>query len=459
MAAIEMRVSPMGIDAQMGKGNSNQADGNLSFSALLTQMQQSSMLMNSNEALDLPLPEGIQEGSIELLNLPEMDEEDIENLMDSMLQVLTGLVPVIPDPTIKANAALMEDNLSSLLGVQEGMEDSGWMKKEFQTFFTQFTNLLRDLQQKGISLPQNVMQNIQQWEEMVQSYPQMAQLSNGQTEMIGSQLGKEMVTPDQQKVQSNGKPTDDPFNTNLLTKPGEGSLHGRRDGVIEPKTAAVLNPFRTSIANASEQVISTTAAETSLEEMNPDRSKMNHPIPTVPLSTAGFLRMAQIQPTAGQEMIHRENFVQDTMDFLISKMKITHLTGGSEARVTLYPEHLGQLDIKISIQQGQMIAQFITDTATGRDLVESQLASLRASLQQQGIQVDKLEVYQSNDSSFLNQQGQPQQKSGENKQYQQSGSNSEIRIDEEIADAGLDLSAYGADSTRDQVDNNIDFTA
>lgn len=94
-----------------------------------------------------------------------------------------------------------------------------------------------------------------------------------------------------------------------------------------------------------------------------------------------------------------ENFSKDMGDFLVGKFDIIKLHGVSEARISLYPEHLGQVDVKITMQNGQMVAQFITEHGFAKDSLEQQMSQLRAALQSQGIQVSKLEVTQSADLS------------------------------------------------------------
>ncbi|WP_182301525.1 flagellar hook-length control protein FliK [Cohnella cholangitidis] len=68
--------------------------------------------------------------------------------------------------------------------------------------------------------------------------------------------------------------------------------------------------------------------------------------------------------------------------------------GTSEAKLTLTPEHLGQVDIRIVMQNGQLTAQFVTENPAARDLLENQMSQLRAALNGQGLQVERLEVVQ-----------------------------------------------------------------
>lgn len=102
------------------------------------------------------------------------------------------------------------------------------------------------------------------------------------------------------------------------------------------------------------------------------------------------------QPKAAltQSPVSSESFVSDMSRFVLSGFKTGALNGLSEARLSLTPETLGHVDVKIALQNGQLVAQFAAQTITGKEMIESQLAQLRAALQQQGIQVEKLEVVQ-----------------------------------------------------------------
>jgi flagellar hook-length control protein FliK len=94
-----------------------------------------------------------------------------------------------------------------------------------------------------------------------------------------------------------------------------------------------------------------------------------------------------------------ENFAKEVSGFLVGKFDIVKLQGLSEARISLYPEHLGQVDVKITMQNGQMVAQFVTEHLLAKESLEGQMSQLRAALQAQGIQVTKLEVTQNSSLS------------------------------------------------------------
>jgi flagellar hook-length control protein FliK len=101
-----------------------------------------------------------------------------------------------------------------------------------------------------------------------------------------------------------------------------------------------------------------------------------------------------------------EQFAKEMTNFVVSKLDFVKLNGMTEAKISLYPEHLGQVDIKITMQNGQLVATFMTEHAGAKGLLEQQMSQLRASLQTQGIQVEKLEVTQNQSlESHMHQEG------------------------------------------------------
>jgi flagellar hook-length control protein FliK len=129
--------------------------------------------------------------------------------------------------------------------------------------------------------------------------------------------------------------------------------------------------------------------------------------------------LASAVPTLGKailpDQVPVQQFAQQIEKFLVKQFLLTQGNGTSEAKLTLNPEHLGQVDIRIIMQNGQITAQFMTDNAMARDLLDNQMSQLRSALHGQGLQVDRLEVVQqpstSSNASFL-QQEQRQPNSG-----------------------------------------------
>ncbi|ETT73892.1 flagellar hook-length control protein [Paenibacillus sp. FSL R7-277] len=129
-----------------------------------------------------------------------------------------------------------------------------------------------------------------------------------------------------------------------------------------------------------------------------------------------------------------QQFAQEMNTFISGKLEIVKKGGVAEATITLFPENLGQVDVKISMQNGNLVAQFVTQHAGTKDMLEQQMSQLRLALQSQGLQVERLEVTQNNSSPQSQWTGGQGQQTGAGGQQQ--GRRSRER-QEESADAVL----------------------
>ncbi|MBU5441767.1 flagellar hook-length control protein FliK [Paenibacillus sp. MSJ-34] len=146
--------------------------------------------------------------------------------------------------------------------------------------------------------------------------------------------------------------------------------------------------------------------------------------------TAGqlSLRTGDHVQVKAPEAVNANNVPQDMTRFIVKQMSFAKLHGMSEAKISLYPEHLGQVDVKITLQNGQLVASFVTERAAARELLENQMVQLRAALQAQGLQVEKLEVTHNENLSsqlFQEQRQQHREQQASEQQNKKRGANVE----------------------------------
>lgn len=150
---------------------------------------------------------------------------------------------------------------------------------------------------------------------------------------------------------------------------------------------------------------------------------------TAPLTAARVPTMQQVPV---------DQFVQEMNKFVFRSFQITQLNGVSEAKISLVPEHLGQVDIKLTMHNGHLTATLVAETMMGREVLEQQLGQLRAVLQGQGIQVEKLEVTtQANASStpFFRDQDHSQG----SRQFEQRSQSDASKFEDDAVDFGHEL--------------------
>ncbi|GIP33070.1 flagellar hook-length control protein FliK [Paenibacillus sp. J2TS4] len=154
------------------------------------------------------------------------------------------------------------------------------------------------------------------------------------------------------------------------------------------------------------------------------------------------------QPVLPQEPIPADRFAGEMSRFVLRSFTTGASDGFSEARLSLYPEHLGHVDVKLTMHNGQLTAQFLAHTMLGKETLEAQLSQLRLQLQAQGIQVERMEVTQSN-SSVGSQLFHEQRERPSQQQYSQQSRQNADRYEEDLAAdsadwAEMQSSVYGS---------------
>lgn len=77
---------------------------------------------------------------------------------------------------------------------------------------------------------------------------------------------------------------------------------------------------------------------------------------------------------------------------LVQSMESLVTEERSEVRIQLKPDHLGELNIKLSLERGIMVAEFTVQHESVREIIASQLPQLQTALQQQGTQVNDVQI-------------------------------------------------------------------
>ena len=93
---------------------------------------------------------------------------------------------------------------------------------------------------------------------------------------------------------------------------------------------------------------------------------------------------------------------------IVEQARLIRAQESTEMVIRLKPEHLGDLTLRISVSnEGAVTASFFSDNPQVRHIVENSLVQLRQELENQGIKVDKAEVYAGlSDGQLPQEQGQ-----------------------------------------------------
>ena len=83
----------------------------------------------------------------------------------------------------------------------------------------------------------------------------------------------------------------------------------------------------------------------------------------------------------------------------INRMQMSNNNGVIKLTMRLFPENLGQIRVEIMQQDGVMQARILATSAAGKELLDSNLNNLKTSLVAQNIQLDRIDIAQSLQSS------------------------------------------------------------
>lgn len=244
------------------------------------------------------------------------------------------------------------------------------------------------------------------------------------------------------------------------------------------QTAATAEAAPSSDAGKLVQVVSSPVqklealtAKAAMVQLHMDPPKADEG-PLFELLNAGMADSTESQPMPLHEYIKQQGnhaqikapvvqmqaatFSEDMTQFVVRSIFMgTSADGMTEAKISLYPQHLGHVEVKLTMHNGQLIAQFVADSLAGKEMLESQLSQLRTTLQSQGIQVEKLEVSQSqNYQSGMFQEGRQQQQSGQSSKQQKAASGRIAAMEDELKEEAMTSSTAGSLGT-----GSIDVTA
>ena len=346
-----------------------------------------------------------------LAGLQKTTEAATSDATDSTLAaMIEGLLQQLPklDEALQADPSLMAALQGWLQNVQTLLQQTNTTPTS-GTVGTEEANVLPALAQQPETMRFAVQDALVQLLAATESNTDAAKLtSNAQGQagvMLDTLQGMLDTLPDSVETKLNGGK-------------GTESVGGIHPRVLTANQGAGANPQGSSggdmlnqgnaqTAQHSIKTGSNTAAvhsiysaletDTAVDDLTMEPKEHEDSVPTGQIVTAGQLAIRDsgiISVKHVAKPVPVEQFAKEMSGFLVNKLDIVNLKGVSEARISLYPEHLGQVDVRITMQNGQLTAQFMTEHAFAKESLEQQMAQLRTALQSQGLQVNKLEVTQ-----------------------------------------------------------------
>lgn len=290
--------------------------------------------------------------------------------------------------------------------------------------------------------PQALQSMLNQWAKTQEQLPQMNELQM-LTQQLKSAIHKDVEVTVHQLLQSKNASLGDQQRvmlTDLLNRLGfnvEGKttensampLQQRPSGepvISNPTrmTALEMLQSKSTFYSTIQAVTQGSDAAATDTEMKPVQMLTQEGINVSTGETQKSMVDAQMVKSAAPQ-VPVQQFAQQFSEMLLKSLQFKQMLNGvSEAKISLIPQHLGQVDVRITMQNGQMVAQFVAETMIGKEALDSQLNQLRATLQSQGIQVEKLEVthHSASESMMFQEHRQKQQSFNQSNGGQQKSS-------------------------------------
>lgn len=179
-------------------------------------------------------------------------------------------------------------------------------------------------------------------------------------------------------------------------------------------------------------------------------------------SQAGSVFQQAVQNAASQARTDAVPVQQAREDFnipqqIVEQARLIRAQESTEMVIRLKPEHLGNLTLKVSVaHNGAVTASFYTDNAQVRSIVENSLVQLRQELENQGIKVDKAEVYAGlSDGQLPQEQG---QQSWQQNQGSSPASFRNLQADRNsFEETALELSGTSDSTAASTVEDGVDY--
>lgn len=306
--------------------------------------------------------------------LDALQDLSLDNLSSEELEAMYGVFQMFSLQTIDIKAMLQGTNLEQekvktlLLQIQQELQQVSIAKIHLENGVSTATQLEQITQQL-----EAILQQLKTEQQSNGKQSSFQQLSNVKQEMESPIQNIEMQHTNPQNENTSKQLTNlAPDSKGLQTEPllvGENS---------PPLTGSALDATKAGQA--------------------PQRPETSVPTPTV--------RMA--------------NIIEELGEVLQSSLRLNGNKEGMQIRVNIFPEHLGNLDIRITETNGKIAALILTSNLIAKEALDLQVNQMRNTLIQQGVTIDKIEIAHDNmQQSFGQQNAHPEQRSSQ--QHQKHG--------------------------------------
>jgi flagellar hook-length control protein FliK len=202
----------------------------------------------------------------------------------------------------------------------------------------------------------------------------------------GNSDGKDEI-PESGKVSVNAnlQVEDQTFSKATLT---EKSLSQKEEGNPQFDGNQILAQHDQSSAKSGK--VNLAVIQTRLAVNDTPEAKTDTPLLNAVATQPSFGTVSQTQ-VSGSETVNATNR-EELFSQIVEHAKVVVNNGDSEMEINLKPEHLGKLQLKVTIENDVVTAKFFAESQQVKEIIESNLNQLKQNLQENGMQVDTIMV-------------------------------------------------------------------
>ncbi len=223
----------------------------------------------------------------------------------------------------------------------------------------------------------------------------LAQISENTSQSEGESLFNQGQNPNANslisesvKLQNSNQTMEDENQSVVETFLGANASSQKADAEAQLGKDRVLAQHDQSSAKSGKvnlAVIQTHLAVNDTPEVKTEMPGMNL-VPSQPIVSSSI--QVQTSGATGAAPTSREELFSQ----LVEHAKVVVNNGGSEMEVNLRPEHLGKIQLKVTIENEAVTAKFVAESQQVKEIIESNLNQLKRNLQENGMQVDAIMV-------------------------------------------------------------------
>jgi len=112
---------------------------------------------------------------------------------------------------------------------------------------------------------------------------------------------------------------------------------------------------------------------------------------------SNLLRQPAMQQSSYTTTVYRQTFEQ-----MIQQIKILSDAAVKQVEIQLRPEHLGKVKIDLLMENGSVVARFVSENEQAKQLLESNISQLKSALEEQGLKIAGFEVSVNQENQYSN---------------------------------------------------------